>query len=66
MKLIYDSRIISNQKLVSTIEKCNKKPQTLISASGISVAKRIQKKYRRIKTDNRFISNLVLDGNLQF
>ena len=62
MKLIYDSRIISNQKLVSTIEKCDKKPQTLISASGISVYRKDSKKNtEESKTDNRFISNLVKD-----
>lgn len=59
-KLIYNSRVKSNQKIVSSIEKLEKKPHVLISASGISVYKKNSRKNdENSPTDDRFIANLV-------
>jgi len=61
-KLIYNSRVKSNQKIVNTIEKLEKKPHVLISASGVSVYKKNSRKNdENSPTDDRFIANLVKD-----
>lgn len=60
MKKIYDSRVLSSQKLVEAINATQKTPKVLISASGISVYKKESvNNTEESKTDDRFIANLV-------